>query len=548
MIWETNAVFEWNVITAFNTSDIIYFPNVITEVPIFRISASIGNAGANAATTINGVFESNVNVSWVAAGIKTFRNGIRGSGTVTQSASCGAFLISGPIAELSGNVVLNTNGMQISAPTLHCVTSKTITTVGSSTISMIGGNGQQIGGSGTLTFGPGITLDVQNNLSLLGPLVANGTIQLTNGSISLHIYNLTANSITGYDNTRYIITNGEKDATTGFLIQETSGGKFFPVGTGTGADHYTPAFVSGSVPYQVRVFDKVYQNGNGNTEISEQEQVVKKTWHIMPESGNATAQVQLQWNSANEGAVFQSTRNKNSADLRIAATPAGGPWDNLTSTAISAMSDPGPFTLATDEVSSPGLIYFTAYDNPFVPLPVTLLSFKEQRQGRNVRLEWSTASENNNAGFEVQRSADLREFVSLGFVAASTTHEVTRYYSFTDKNQPEAAYYRLKQVDHNGDFEYCKPIFVQENSRFTVNSLLVYPNPTQGKIHLSLPEDGEAHFMLTTALGIGLEDFSAMPAEAEIRLSQTLAQLPTGIYLLHATQAGQRYHNRIVKY
>ena len=549
MKWETDAVFEWHTNSPFNTLGIIYFPNAADEIPVFRLSSPVANIGANTSTTINGVFEANVNVSWFAAGTKTFRNGIRGTGTVTQSSNCGAFLISGPTAELNGtgNLELNTGGMKISAATLQCAIEKTITTVGSNTVNvnLEGGNGQQIGGSGTLTFGLGITLDVKNDVSLLGPLVANGSIQLSGGSITLHTHNLTAGSISGYNNTKYIITNGEKNATSGFLIQDTSGGRVFPIGTGTGPNHYTPAFVSGSVPYQVRVFNQVYENGNGNTEISEKDQVVQKTWHILPESGNPTAQVQLQWNSSNEGKFFQTTRASNPQSLVITAAPVGGPWANLLS---DDMSGTDPFTLnATGAVSSSDFVYFTAYDNPFVPLPVTLLSFREQREGRNVRLEWSTASENKNAGFEVQRSANLQEFVSVGFVAANTSYQAARYYTFTDKNQPEAAYYRLKQVDHNGDFEYCKPIFVNENSAFIVNSLMVYPNPTQDEIHLSLPEDVEAHFRLTNPLGISLQNFSALPVAAEIRLSQTLAHLPTGIYLLHTTQAGQHYFSRIVK-
>lgn len=551
--WETDAVFEWNVTLAFNSARITYFPNVTTEVPIFRISANVGDVGANTDTHINGVLEINGLVTWVSRGIKTFRNGIRGTGTITQSANCGAFLLNGTNAELrgSGTMVLHTAGMKIAAPTLRCTSSKTINAAAPSTVSLEGGDSQQIGGSGTLTFGAGITLDVKNHLSLLGPLVATGNIHLSGGSITLNTHNLTltAGSITGYNSVRYIITNSDKNADGGFLIQHTSGGRLFPVGTSGAVNHYTPAFVTGTVPYQVRVFDWVYEKGNGSGEISEKEQVVKKTWQVLPETGDATARIQLQWNAANEGSDFGDTRTNSPQDLLVMAAPAGGAWENLGSD-FDAVGVSGPFTLSTTEtVGSAEYLYFTAYSNPFAPLPVTLPAFIEQREGKNVRLKWSTSSETNHAGFEVQRSADLREFVSLGFVAARNTVDIahSHYYTFTDKNQPRAAYYRLKQLDHNGAFQYSKALFVKAYSSLGVKSLLAYPNPVESEIHLSLPTGGEASFSLMNASGMSLKRFSTHAAEADTRLSQALAHLPPGLYVLQTTQEGQSYYNRLEK-
>jgi|GEM_PF-3486393 len=547
--WENEAVFVWNSIIAFNSAGITYFPNVTTEVPIFRISANVGDVGANTFTRINGVLEANGRITWVSGGNKTFRNGIRGSGTVNQSANCGAFLLNGTTVELSGSgtIGLAAAGMRISAPTLRCISSKTINAATSGMVSLEGGNSQQIGGIGMLTFGAGLTLEVKNNLSLLGPVVANGRIDLSGGSITLNTYNLKAGSITGYSSTRYIITNSAKSASSGFLIQNTSDGKLFPVGAKGEANHYTPAFVTGTVPYKVRVFDLVYEKGDGNSEISEKEQVVKKTWQVLPESGEATAQIQLQWNAANEGKDFGETRTTNPEDLLVSAARAGGAWENLDSD-FDVMGGSGLFTLSTTQtILSSAYTYFMAYSNPFAPLPVTLFTFRGQREGKNVRLAWSTASETNHAGFEIQRSADLRAFVSLGFVAARNTVDMLRYYTFTDKNQPRAAYYRLKQLDHNGDFQYSKPVFVEENSSLDVKSLLVYPNPFEGEIHLSLPADGKADFIFMNALGIYLKHFSTNAAEADSRLSQALATLPSGMYILQTTQEGQSYYNRLEK-
>jgi hypothetical protein len=549
MNWETGSIFNWNTTLSFNSSEMTYFPNVTTEVPIFRISGgNLGNIGSNTFTAIKGILELNSGSSILlnSSGIKTIRNGIRGNGTVTQTLTCGAIEITGSTAELSGSgsILLNTGGMKITSSNLDCTETKTIE--GTGTVTLERGNSQQIGGTGTLTFGPGVTVDVKNNVSLSGHIVANGTLQLTNGSITLHSYNLTAGTITGYNSSRYVITNSDKNATSGFLIQNATGGKLFPIGTKSG--DYTPAFVTGSVPYKVRVFDKVYLNGNGNTEVGEKEEVVQKTWNILPESGNAAAKVQLQWNASNEGIIFQSVRANpaTKANLRVAAAPAGGPWANLEAEALGGAD---PFTLSTlGDANSSDYTFFTAYDNPFVPLPVTLLSFGGRREGTGVRLEWRTASEKDNAGFEVQRSADLRAFVKIGFVEANAGVQNTHSYAFTDENQHRNGYYRLKQLEHNGQFQYSKAIYVAGNTSSTIEGLLLYPNPTAGSVHLSIPDGPIAHLSLRSIQGTIIAQFDAEPNEAESQLNEKLRNLPAGIYFLQTIQGTQVYRNKIIKH
>jgi len=470
---------------------------------------------------------------------------------VIQAASSGEFRITGPSAELSGSgeLELSTAGLRVTATKLDCSAAKTVTASSHRIVYLEGGTDQQIqqiGGSGTLTFGTYISLAVNKPVDLAGNVTANGIIQLSGGSITLNNFNLTVNTLSGYNSSRYIITNSVKNSTSGFLIQNTTGGKTFPIGSSS--NDYTPAFVTGSVPYKVRVFDLVYLNGNGNTEVGEKEEVVKKTWNILPESGNAAAKVQLQWNASNEGTIFQSVRANpaTSDNLRIAAAPAGGSWDNLEAEALGGAD---PFMLSTlGDANSSDYTFFTAYDNPFVPLPVTLLSFSGHREGTGVRLEWRTASEKDNAGFEVQRSADMRDFVKIGFVEAGEDGQNTHHYAFTDENQPRNGYYRLKQLDHNGQFQYSKAIYVAGNTSSTIDGLLLYPNPTAGNVHLSIPDGPIAHLSLRSIQGAIIAQCEAEPNDAEAQLNEKLRNLPAGIYFLQTIQGTQVYRNKIIKH
>ena len=89
------------------------------------------------------------------------------------------------------------------------------------------------------------------------------------------------------------------------------------------------------------------------------------------------------------------------------------------------------------------------------PLPVELLSFKARRDGTIVTLQWSTASEINNNYFIIYRSADLKSWSDIGRVVGSGNSNTVRYYTYShiEKDRSKVYYYKLVQVDFNGDFE-----------------------------------------------------------------------------------------------
>jgi hypothetical protein len=112
--WNHNAVFEWNTITPFETEKVNYFPGASASVvPIFRV-ANVNNdfiLGSDSTSVWNGLFEANGNVTFLGAGTKTFRNGIIGSGNLTQGSGCGTFRITGNPAQLGGSGSLILNGI-----------------------------------------------------------------------------------------------------------------------------------------------------------------------------------------------------------------------------------------------------------------------------------------------------------------------------------------------------------------------------------------------------------------------------------------------------
>lgn len=144
------------------------------------------------------------------------------------------------------------------------------------------------------------------------------------------------------------------------------------------------------------------------------------------------------------------------------------------------------------DVDDPIMSVLTAglFNSPLVIegsiLPVELIKFSVQADSDHARLHWTTASEYNNAGFEIQRSSDGASFEKIGWEKGVGTSYVLQEYSFSDFNlSPGVYYYRLKQIDNDGDFNFSKVRSV----RFDQSSkhLSVYPNPTAGMLYFSDP-------------------------------------------------------------
>lgn len=118
------------------------------------------------------------------------------------------------------------------------------------------------------------------------------------------------------------------------------------------------------------------------------------------------------------------------------------------------------------------------------PLPVELIAFQGNCTDEGVHLTWQTASESNNDYFVVQRSRDGIDWNDLGTVAGNGNSMQAITYDFVDANGDGGYYYRLVQVDFNGDRHTKYPVFVDCASQST--TLGLYPNPTKDDFTLEV--------------------------------------------------------------
>ncbi len=180
------------------------------------------------------------------------------------------------------------------------------------------------------------------------------------------------------------------------------------------------------------------------------------------------------------------------------------------------------------------------------PLPVELVTFTGKRDKDDVILNWETASEHNSDYYEIQRSLDRNEFITLG--KEESLNSASGFsYSFLDSSpQNGDNYYRLKMVDKDGSYEYSNVINIVFGSS---NFISMFPNPHYGKGDIFI----KYHSQLSSPLDIsiytkdGMEIFSRQfdLSNGENNLSLAFPQnAASGVYIIRLSQGGEEYYHR----
>ncbi|MBJ6109670.1 hypothetical protein JAO73_11645 [Hymenobacter sp. BT523] len=388
-------------------------------------------------------------------------------------------------------------------------------------------------GSGAALALNSLTISNPANVRLLSPVSLSDALTFTAGHVVVDNNSLALSgsaTLSGADASRYVITP-DVAASGGYVARPVpTGGAavLFPVGT---AASYTPLTLANSgagTTFQVRTFSGLLANGRSGAPYARQDEFVNRTWEATPDlAAGPVVSVSVQFNAPDQNAGFVPAQ----ASLYGNAGTSGSTWAELGRAAVSGA---GPLAATLSGVSSFPLF---ALGNGLTPLPVTLTQFAAQRTGPGtVRLTWTTALEQHNAGFDVERSADGQTFHRVAAVAAQGGNRPATY-GYNDLDAASSAFYRLKQRDTDGSHRFSAVVYVAGAG----SPYAVVPNPSRGEALQLLggalaPSAAPLRLSLSNVVGRTVLITPAAPrAELQDLLSKALGSAAPGVYLLTLT-------------
>jgi parallel beta-helix repeat protein len=288
-----------------------------------------------------------------------------------------------------------------------------------------------------------------------------------------------------------------------------------------------------------------YYSGEATPHIHSSDYHTKAYWSVLANAGTYNYTLDLYYNNPVTGNL------PNEAEMKTAKHTNTGGWV-FYQTSLSTADT------TRNILSTPYLTDFSMFlagtDNT-QPLPVSLRSFAAATKGNHVITSWTTASEKNNRGFEIERSGSSKDWKKVGFMEGKGNSNVNNRYQFTDENafineQTSILYYRLKQIDLNGRFEYT-PIVAVSNKEKSSPQITVSPNPFQTGFAVNIKIEKEAEALLEI---YDLNGKKVMSERQNIQAGNNLLNIEktndwnAGIYFVIIDVDNERKTIRVVKY
>ncbi len=413
--------------------------------------------------------------------------------------------------------------------------SQTAFAEGNGTIHFVGTSAQSIttvGGTETfanITF-DNITSIILNNTNAL----VAGTATFTNGILTAD--NAATARIEFLNNAT--ATNANANSYVNGWVRKVGNQAFtFPLGD---EGFYAPAGISAPI-LATDHFTATYRRVSPNPfDIGQKSITLDRVgnceyWIIDRTNGISNVNVTLSYDNVRSCGITAGQEG----DLRVARWD-GSLWQNegninttastITSNIINNFS---PFTLAST----------TAFN----PLPVELLGFEARLlPNGQAELRWQTSQEVNNAGFEVERSANTRNFERIGFVGARGGNGLQSY-AFTDPLFAQEAYYRLRQIDLDGTATYSKIVYLKAASSWA--QWRIFPNPTRSGLYIEYGGEvpADVQMRLSDARGTVRYRYQGTWQGLPEALYREVEKLPVGLYILQIGTAKERFQQKIVK-
>lgn len=372
-----------------------------------------------------------------------------------------------------------------------------------------------------ITIQNGATVYVDDTVQLASSAVVN-----TNGVLQ---------------STKTINTNGNviNTGTTGYIVALVASGvsKSFDIGTTSNNKIQIQHTTGSNVVFQLAVRDNVYLNPQTST-TQLTTNVVNKTWVIIPQSSVVNLSGIAYWNASDEASGF--LRSNCGVSYWQNGSSTSWTYTNGTSAATTTGSSPA-YSKATSAAGLTAGTYYFGVGGLGSSLPVTLLKFDATKNtNEDVLLNWITSTEINNDHFDLERSVDGSQFTVFANVkgAGNSSRELTYLYKDITpfaKLNATTLYYRLKQVDVDGKYQYSEIREVaMQKGNINNTQITMYPNPNNGLLTIefqnSTPQELTIHVIDANGKNIIHQKLATEAGKQKLLLNTS--ELSAGVYML----------------
>ncbi|TLM93237.1 right-handed parallel beta-helix repeat-containing protein [Hymenobacter jeollabukensis] len=360
-------------------------------------------------------------------------------------------------------------------------------------------------------------------LTLGAPLTLSGSLTLTAGFINSSAANLLTladgSSSTEGNAGSYVQGPVSKVGSTAFV---------FPLGKSGVWARLGISAPTASSTFTAEYFAQAYSSQAADPSLTNISRV--EYWNLERPAGSGAVAVRLYWENGSRSGI------NSLPELRVARFD-GSQWQNegnggtTGSAAAGSVASAGP-------VSGFGPFTFGSI-SPINPLPVELTSFRAEAAGEGrARLYWTTAQEKDNRGFDVERALNGREWQRVGFVAGHGTTTSAQQYSFLDASGlSDVVYYRLRQVDFDGQAKYSSVVAVQLTGG--KGQLALYPNPARNELTIQLPATSATQATVQVLDAVGRTVWTTTAPVVGQRLELQLAgHVKPGLYVVRVSGRG----------
>ncbi len=378
-----------------------------------------------------------------------------------------------------------------------------------------------------------------NNMTLLTDLDLGGTLTMTNGKIILGANNLSListfpSSLSAGAATSYIVTDGAGAFRRAIGTVFSGQDYFFPVGNSANRQMAVINFGSITANNTLAARFITGSPGNNGLPLNESGDNINRTslsgyWEI--NAGSITADL---YTGSFNAAGFVDIIDYTKLHL-LKRDNAASNW-GLNGVHVATTGSNALATLQRTNMS--GFSQFGVGGEQSVSLPVSLLSFSGYKDGSRNQLRWTTSSEQNNHGFELQRSTDGVNYSVLGFVnslglGGNSATELN--YAYTDNNVTGSSqYYRLRQVGLDGNSKFSNIVLIKEDKPLTLNIDGLFPNPASTLVNvlIAAPNKDKVTFVITDIAGKTVQQQVANVEAGSNTIPVNINHLSNGIYMV----------------